>query len=131
MATMKTLEKAGYTVTVAFGDAWPEHDRLDELKKQTAPAKLKAAAEDISAEIAKTLPADYPRAERLVLLADAEAHALEHLQERAASAVAHQERAVNVAEAMATVYRVEGHGISMLVADNDTDTITALSKAAR
>jgi hypothetical protein len=128
MAAIDSLTKLGYTVGAAYGDAQPEHDRLGELKAATTDAALAAAADDVAAEVADMLAGtDMPVAAKAALIARATAQALAALQTHAADAVAHQERAVDIAENMVTVYRVEGHGLSILVSEDDTDTIAALA----
>jgi hypothetical protein len=128
MTTLANLTKLGYTVGAAWGDAQPEHDRLGELKAATTDEALTAAAGDIAAEVAASLAeTDFSPEVQAVIVARATAQALKALQTHAADAVAHQERAVDIAENMVTVYRVEGHGLSLLVSEDDAETIAALA----
>jgi hypothetical protein len=70
---------------------------------------------------------DLPAAERARIVAQATTDALGELQTHAEAAIEHQVRAVKIAQGMTTVYRVEGFGLSMLVAEDDADTIASLA----
>lgn len=129
--TVDALVALGYTVTVAYGDAGPERDRLAELREAATPAAVAGRAgefTDAAAVHARELGLKGPEA--VAAISEAYSRAFSHFGERATAAVAHQQRAVEVAESMATVFRVEGFGLSVLVAEDDAVTLAALTDAA-
>ncbi len=130
-ASIDDLRALGYTVGVAHGDAQAERDRLADLEATCTPEALTAAASDIGRSAADVCrQRGMANADLIAAVADVVQEAHDQLAGHAERALAHQRRTIAVADAMPTVYRVEGFGISPMVAADDQETLDALADPA-
>ncbi len=131
MTAIADLVGLGFTVGVAYGDAAPEYDRLAELEAATDPDALAEGAQNFANDAAAYAREIGITGEAAIAaIAGAYQSAFSNLGDLAQAAVDQQQRVIEVAEAMTTVYRVEGFGCSLLVAEDDTDTIESLAVLA-
>lgn len=125
-AWIDTLTANGWTVVPAFGDAAAEQARLDDLQavQEVAPTVDELADMVGRLRSAFDLGRDPVSKERLAT-ALAATHAVEQLSADVEAAQA----AVTAAEQMPTVYHLSRDGVSLYVADTDTEQIAALTAA--
>jgi hypothetical protein len=126
--TPDTLRELGYDVQVAFGDVEVEKSRRNAIARRGRRAAREQSAEQVARDVSEHLRASGRRDEEIIEIASrAAAETLETLKVSDGVEIDHADRAIAEAEAMPTVYRVDGYGISTYVAGDDQAALAALA----
>lgn len=115
MANLDDLRALGYSVEIAHGDAQVERDALEAARARAREPQVRADVQELANRAAVDLGRMGKTPEEIVpMIAELTATAVESITAARSSEVAFHERALAIAEAMPTVYTINGPGFSGL-----------------